>query len=148
MIVFFFGLTYIPVLYFGISQHFNNILLGDGARSLTFIWTVFLLTLLNIIYRIILPYKENAKFTKFLIRLNLEYGKIYLGLWLTCFIFIIQASIVNFSKISNNWSQDSLATSWVVTTTLSAFLLFPGLAVFVNYFLVKYFRRALWGPKL
>ncbi len=148
LIFFFFGLTYAPVLYFGIMKHFTNMLLGDAARSLTFIWTVFLLTILNAIYRVILLYTKNDKFTKFLIRVNIEYGKIYTGLWLTAFIFIIQAALANMGKISVGWEQGKLSTAWVISLSLAAFLVFPTLAAIANYFMVKFFRQALWDPKV
>ena len=114
LIFIFFGLTYAQVLYLGIMQSFNNILLGDGARSLTFIWTVFLISLVNIIYRIILIFTKNDRVTKFLIHLSVEFGKIFVGLSLTACVFIIQVAVVNANKVSLQWQQNKWSVIGVI----------------------------------
>jgi hypothetical protein len=119
--------------------------MGDMAKSITFIWTVFILSIINIVYRLVLKYTQNYKFTKFLIRVNAEYGKIYSGLFLTAAVFIIQAAVVNWQKISVAWSDKPGGVILAVLISVSAFLIFPALAAVGNYFLVKYFRTALWA---
>ncbi|MFN8769372.1 MAG: hypothetical protein ACK5Z5_05325 [Neisseriaceae bacterium] len=148
LILLFFALTYIPVLYFGIYSTLDRILIGDAAKSFTFIWSIFFLTLINIIYSIILATgSKKASITKFIIRLNLEYGKIFTGLFLTATVFVIQAIVVEHKIIISSWNEDQSKVIIAFTIIFLSFIIFPMIAAIANYFMVKYFRHALWDQE-
>lgn len=146
VILLLFGLTYAPALYFGLESKLNNALIGDGARSLTFAWTVFLLMLVNIGHNYLTPVNlRNSKLTKFIIRLNVEYGKIFPGLFLTALIFIIQAIVINRKMLITKWGENKTVPLTAILVSFSSFIIFPAVAAIINYFLVKRFRKMFWG---